>query len=67
MQPVTLALEARSLWGVWEGAMRRARSGEEMMRLAWEFRQIRILAALVSNCGILNCLALLLKCGFPLL
>lgn len=41
--------------------MRRARAREEMMRLTWKFRKIRILAAFVSNCGILNCLPGLLK------
>lgn len=47
--------------------MRRERSGEEMMRLAWELRWIRILAGFVSDCGILNRLALFLKRQFPLL
>lgn len=62
MQPGTLVLETRSLWGVWEGAMRR----EEWERNDAVGLGVQI-ESLVNNCGILNCLALPLKCRFPLL
>jgi hypothetical protein len=47
--------------------MRRERTGVEIMRLAWKFRAIPILAAFVSSCGILNYLPHLLKRKVPLL